>query len=53
MRVLHINNDGSGFADYIEVPDGITVEQLFARQVAGARPEDYLTWDSSGAGNSR
>ena len=42
MRILYINNDGGGFADHIDVPEGTTVEQLFARQVAGARPEDYL-----------
>ena len=42
MRVLYINNDGGGFADHIEVPEGTTVGQLFARQVASGRPEDYL-----------
>ena len=27
MRVLYINNDGGGFADYVNVHDGMTVEQ--------------------------
>ena len=42
MRVLVINNDGSGFASYIEIADGTTVAQLFEDQVSSAKPEDYL-----------
>ena len=42
MRLLYINNDGAGFADHINVSDGITVEQFFSQQMAGRKPEDYL-----------
>src|ERR1051325_10730887 len=35
IKVLFINNDGGGFADYIEVEEGTTVRSLF-------KPEDYL-----------
>lgn len=42
MKVLVINNDGGGFADYIEVADGTTVAQLFERQVGSAKPDSYL-----------
>jgi hypothetical protein len=42
MKVLYINNDGSGFADYIEVPEGMTVEQLFQQKVPSGKPQDYL-----------
>ena len=42
MRVLVINNDGGGFADYIEVEPGLTVQQLFHRQAPHGRPQDYL-----------
>ena len=42
MRILAINNDGGGFADYVEVPDGTTVAQLFERQIGSAKPADYL-----------
>jgi sulfur carrier protein ThiS len=42
MKILYINNDGGGFADYIEVPDGQTVRQLFAQQVSSGKPHDYL-----------
>jgi len=42
MQILVINNDGGGFADYVEVAEGTTVNQLFERQVQDARPQDYL-----------
>ena len=42
MKVLVINNDGGGYADYVEVADGATVAQLFERQVGSAKPENYL-----------
>ena len=42
MRVLFINNIGSGFADYVDVPDGTTVEKLFHKQLPESRPEDFL-----------
>ena len=42
MKVLVINNDGGGFADYIEIADGTTVAQLFETQVGSAKPESYL-----------
>ena len=42
MRVLFVNNDGGGFADYIELSDGTTVEQLFTQRVSYGKPHDYL-----------
>ena len=42
MRVLFINNDGGGFADYIEVAPGTTVEKLFQERVPHGKPQDYL-----------
>jgi sulfur carrier protein ThiS len=42
MRVLFINNDGGGFADYVEVQAGTTVEKFFAERLPGCRGEDYL-----------
>lgn len=41
MQVLLINNDG-GFADHVEVADGVTVAGLFADRMAGRMPADYL-----------
>lgn len=42
MKVLYINNDGSGFADYIEVAAGTTVATLFENQIPHGKPQDYL-----------
>ena len=42
MKVLVINNDGGGFADYMEASEGITVTQLFQKQTGGRNPGDYL-----------
>lgn len=42
MQILVINNDGGGFADYIEVAEGTTVRQLFQRQTGSADPSSYL-----------
>lgn len=42
MKILLINNDGGGYADYVEVPDGTTVAQLFERQIGGSKPSHYL-----------
>ena len=42
MRVLFINNDGGGFADYIEVEAGLTVQALFQRRIPHGKPRDYL-----------
>ena len=42
MRILYINNDGAGFADYVNVNDGMTVEKFFNQQMPGRKPTDYL-----------
>lgn len=42
MKVLFINNDGSGFANHIEVPEGMTIENFFRTQLPHAKPQDYL-----------
>ncbi|HEV7279360.1 MAG TPA: molybdopterin converting factor [Pirellulaceae bacterium] len=42
MRVLYINNDGGGFADYIDVEPGTTVQRLFDERVKYGRSADYL-----------
>ena len=42
MKVLLINNDGGGFADYVDVADGTTVAQLFEQQIGSAKPSHYL-----------
>jgi len=42
MKVLVINNDGGGFADYLEIPEGTTVKRLFEQQISSPDPHDYL-----------
>jgi len=42
MKVLWINNDGGGFADYVNVADGTTVDSFFDEQLPGRSPHDYL-----------
>lgn len=42
MQILFINNDGGGFADFIEVASETTVAALFAQRVPHGRAADYL-----------
>ena len=42
MRILWINNEGGGFADYVVAAEGTTVEQFFQKQLPGCKPENYL-----------
>ena len=42
MKALFINNDGGGFADYVDVAEGTTVAQFFAQQLPDRCAEDYL-----------
>ena len=35
MRILYINNDGAGFADYIDIAENTTVEQFFTIKMSG------------------
>ena len=42
MKVLVINNDGGGFADYIDLAPGTSVRELFQRQIGEGKPDSYL-----------
>jgi hypothetical protein len=42
MKLLYINNDGSGFADHIEVGDGTTVAAFFEEKMPDRKPGDFL-----------
>ncbi len=41
MRIYFINHLGGGFADHLDVVDGMTVGQLFEEKVGGD-PASYL-----------
>ena len=42
MKVLFINNDGGGFADYVDAPEGITVDKFFTQRMPDREAQDYL-----------
>ena len=42
MKLLLINNDGGGFADHIDVPDGTSITALFSQRIPHGKPDDYL-----------
>jgi sulfur carrier protein ThiS len=42
MKLFFINNDGGGFADTIEVPEGISITRLFEQRLPHGKPADYL-----------
>ena len=42
MRVLFINNSGSGFADYVDVAEGTNIKTFLQDKVHGTKPEDLL-----------
>ena len=41
-KILFINNDGGGFADYIQVAEGTSVSTLFSQQLPTRDAGDYL-----------
>ncbi len=42
MKILWINNDGGGFADYVNVDEGTTVKSFVSEKLHDCNPEDYL-----------
>ena len=42
MKVLYLNNDGGGFADYVEIEENTTVEKFFSQKLPEGNNEDYL-----------
>lgn len=42
MKILYINNDASGYADYINIAENTTIEQFFAIKMQGRNEEDFL-----------
>ena len=41
-RILFVNNDGGGYADYLDVEDGTTVESFFQEQLPDRKAGDFL-----------
>lgn len=42
MRIVFIDNGGGGFADYVDIRQGVTVEEFFNEKMPGRKPKDYL-----------
>ncbi len=42
MRILYINNEGGGFADYIDIAENTNVEQFFKIKMSGQEASDYM-----------
>ena len=42
MRILYVNNQGGGFADYLNIEEGKTVEQFFKDKMPSEVSTDYL-----------
>ena len=42
MRIMYINNHGGGFADFINVEEGMTIERLFKQKMLDEEASDYL-----------
>ena len=42
MRILFINNLGGGFADYINIQEGTTIEKLFKEKMPHEDSADHL-----------
>ena len=42
MQVLLLNNDGAGFADYVDIEEGMTIEQMLQQQLPHRSPEELL-----------
>lgn len=42
MKILFLNNDGSGYADYVEINPGTTVDKFFTQRLPGREASDYL-----------
>jgi hypothetical protein len=42
MKILYMNNDGAGFADWIDVDESTNVGTLFLQKCAQSAVGDYL-----------
>ena len=42
MRIMYINNNGGGFADFINIEEGVTIEKLFKQKMPHEEAHDYL-----------
>ena len=42
MRIMYINNNGAGFADFINVEESMSIEKLIEQKMPHEQASDYL-----------
>ena len=42
MKIMYINNNGGGFADFINIEEGTSIEKLFKQKMPDEESHDYL-----------
>jgi sulfur carrier protein ThiS len=42
MRIMYINNNGGGFADFINVEEGTSIAKLFEQKMPHEEASNYL-----------
>ena len=42
MKIMYINNAGGGFANYMEIEEGTTIDKLFRQKMPNEDAQDYL-----------
>ena len=42
MRIMFINNDGAGFADYVNIEEGLRIESFFKEKMPTEESSNYL-----------
>jgi hypothetical protein len=42
MKLLYVNNDGGGYADYIEVASNMSIGEFVAQRMSGRTASDYM-----------
>ena len=42
MKIMYINNSGGGFADYMNIEEGMSIAKLFKQKMPNEESHDYL-----------
>jgi len=42
MRILFIDNEGGGYADYLDIAEHTTIDQFFTIKMSGRSASDFL-----------
>lgn len=42
ISILYINNDGGGFAEYVDAPEGQTIGEFFSARIGGESEKSMI-----------